>query len=416
MTGRRRAGVGRWARAALLAGLLLAAATLGGRASGQTVVEFWHAHGAVEDVIQGFADAFNASQGEVRVEPRYVGSYNETALRLVAALRSGGAPALVTAEGTVLARLAADGALAELSARTEALPRALRDDLEPAIWEAGGVAGGRYGLPWNASIPVLVYNASVLRQLGVAPPADWAAFEAAADRLTTRNADGYIDVAAAFIFEAMVASRGGRIVTEEGRPDFVSPEAIATLEMLARMARAGHSLPRSFADFDQALIDFARGKGMMAIAGQALLPEGERFAVTFDVATAPIPRGEDPGVPITGGQLVIPRAASEAERAGAFAFWRFLMEPARNEAWVKASFFLPSRRSVREGLADWYAAAPVRSAGVEQLPYAVQRPDAPGYALWQTFLEEAIERVTIGGADPEEALREAQRRALEEAR
>ena len=403
-------------RRVVFAAALLLAVTAFGRATAQTVVEFWHPHGAVEDTIQAFADEFNAHQDEVRVEPRYVGSYDEVALRLIAALRSGGVPALITAEGTVLQRLARDGALAELSARTDALPRAFLDDLEPAVWRAGLVDGGRYGLPWNASIPVLVYNASVLRQLGVVPPADWAAFETAADRLTTRNADGYIDVAAAFIFEAMVASRGGRIVTEDGRPDFTSPEAIATLEMLARMARAGHSLPRSFADLDQALVDFARGKGMMAIAGQALIPEGERFAVTFDVATAPIPLGEDPGVPITGGQLVIPRAASEAARAGAFAFWRFLMEPERNAAWVRASFFLPSRRSVREGLSDWYAASPIRSAGIEQLPYAVQRPQVAGYALWQTFLEEAIERVTIGGADPAAALREVQRRALEGAR
>ena len=403
-------------RRVVFVAVLLLAVTPFARATAQTVVEFWHAHGAVEDTIQAFAEEFNAQQDEVRVEPRYVGSYNEVALRLIAALRSGDVPALVTAEGTVVQRLARDGALAELSARTDALPGELLDDLEPALWRAGLVDGGRYGLPWNASIPVLVYNASVLSQLGVAPPADWAAFESAADRLTTRNARGYIDVAAAFIFEAMVATRGGRLVTEDGRPDFASPEAIATLEMLARMARAGHSLPRSFADLDQALVDFARGKGMMAVAGQALIPEGERFAVTFDVASAPIPRGDDPGVPITGGQLVLPRAASDAERAGAFAFWRFLMEPERNAAWVRASFFLPTRRSVRTDLADWYADSPLRSAGIEQLPYAVQRPQVAGYALWQTFLEEAIERVTIGAADPAAALREVQRRALEGAR
>lgn len=403
-------------RRVVLSAVLLLAAAAFGRATAQTVVEFWHVHGAVEDTIQAFADEFNAQQDEVRVEPRYVGTYNEVALRLIAAFRSGDVPALVTAEGTVLQRLARDGALAELSARAETLPRDLLDDLEPAIWQAGLVEGGRYGLPWNASIPVLIYNASVTRQLGVEPPADWAAFEAAAGRLTTRNARGYIDVAAAFIFEAMVASRGSRLVTADGRPAFDGPEAIAALEMLARMARAGHSLPRSFADLDQALVDFARGKGMMAIAGQALIPEGERFAVTFDVATAPIPRGEDPAVPITGAQLVIPSTASDAAQAGAFAFWRFLMEPERNAAWVRVSFSLPSRRSVRDDLADWYAASPIRSAGIEQLPYAVQRPQVAGYALWQSFLEEAIERVTIGGADPEAALREAQRRALEGAR
>lgn len=398
---------------ALAIAATLAVAGLPKGAWAQTTVEFWHAHGVVEEQIQAFADDFNARQDEVRIEPRYVGSYDEAALRLIAALRSGDVPALFTAEGTVFRRLADDGALAELSPRTDQLPPEFLDDLEPAVWQAGMVDGSRYGLPWNASTPVLYYNASVLGQLGVDPPADWPAFEAAAARLTTRNARGYIDVAAAFIFEAMVVSRGGSIVTDDGAPSFDGPEAIATLEMLARMARAGHSLPRSFADLDQALIDFARGKGMMAIAGQALFPEGARFTATFDVAAAPLPQGADPGVPLTGALLVIPRAAPDTEQAGAFAFWRYLMEPAQNEAWVKASYFLPSRRSVTQRLADWYRASPERSAGIEQLPYAVPRPQTAEYALWQTFLEEAIERVTIGGADPEAALREAQRRALE---
>lgn len=387
--------------------------TLLAPARAQTLVEFWHSHGAVEEEIRAFADDFNARQSEVRVEPRYVGSYDEAALRLVAALRSGDVPALFTAEGTVFRRLVEDGALADLSSWTDELPDELRDDLQPVLWQAGIVDGTRVGLPWDASMPVLFYNASVLRQLGVEPPSDWPAFEAAADRLTTRNARGYIDVAAAFIFEAMVDSRGGRLVTEAGEPAFDGPEAIATLEMLARMARSGHSLPRSFADLDQALIDFARGKGMMAIAGIGLFPEGERFTATFEVAAAPLPRGDDPAIPITGAQLVVPRAASPAEQAGAVAFWRYLMEPEQNEAWVEASYFLPSRLSVVDRLSDWYAASPERSAALEQLPYAISRPPTGAHALWQTFLDEAIERVTIGSADPEATLREVQRRALE---
>lgn len=380
-------------------------------ASAQTVIEFWHSQDATEALIEQFAAEFNAAQDRYRVVPRTVGSYQEGAIRLIAALRSGTPPALFDAELTVYARLVDEGSLLDLADLAAELPSDLTADLYPLFWDYGSSGGARYGLPWNLSVPVLIYNASVLVQRGVEPPTTWQEFEAAAGRLTTRNTQGYIDVAGSFIFEAMVTSRGGSLVTEDGLPNFTSPEAVEALTMLQRMARAGHSIPRSFTELDQALVDFARGRGMMAIASQAFFPQGERFTVTFDVAAAPLP-GTGP-VPLTGAQLVVPRGVSDDARRGAFEFWHFLLERQRIESWVRTSLFLPVRRSVAEQLEAWYDESPERRAGIDQLDRAAARPRTGEYALWQTFLAEEIERVTKGRADPLEALQEAQRRALE---
>ena len=94
-------------------------------------------------------------------------------------------------------------------------------------------------------------------------------------------------------------------------------------------------------------------------------------------------------VPLTEAQMVVPRSASEAERRGAFAFWRYLMEVDNIERWVMASFFLPVRRSAAERLEPWYQASPERDAGFRQLEDAVFRPRLGAYALWQLHLEEA---------------------------
>jgi sn-glycerol 3-phosphate transport system substrate-binding protein len=389
---------------ALLASLALAQA--------RTVIPYWHSQDATEDVIAELAAAFNASQADYEVRPVYNGDYQESAIKLVAALGGTNVPVLFDAEGTVYARLIEEGALADLSALAAELPAELVADIYPAMWEYGEVAGRRYGLPWNMSMPVLFYNRSVAEQLGVAPPRTWADFEAAAAALTTRNTRGYIDVAAAFIFEALVSTRGGHLVTEDGRPNFDSPEAVDALSMLARMARARASVPRGFGELDQALVDFARTRAMMAIASQAFFPQGERFSVAFEVAAAPLPDFER-GVPLVGAQMVVLGGASPQEQAGALAFWEFLMGPEQQRRWVEASYFLPTRRSVAEGMADWYAESPNRRAALEQLPYAVLRPRVGAYVVWQGYLQEALERVTKGGADPAAALAEAQRRALE---
>jgi len=381
-------------------------------ASAQTVVTFWHSQDATEEVIQGFAEAFNASQDAYRVEPRYVGSYQDSAIRFLASMRDGETPALFDAELTLFMRLHAEGVLRDLSSDLRDVPQVLIDDLQESLWQAGELDGGRFGLPFHMSVPVLAYNASVFAQLGLDPPSTWEAFEEVAARVTTRNAKGFVDVAVAFVFEAQVASRGGSLVSESGEPRFASQEAIDALAMSQRLVEAGVAIPRSFGSVDQALVDFVRGRVMMAFASEAYVPTGERFTATFDLGLAPFPREAGGHVPFTGGQLVVPENATAEERAGAVAFWAFLMQPENVEAWVKASYFLPVRKSVEADLAPWYEAHPERRAGVDQLDVAVLRPRTPEYAVWQTYLEEGIERATMGGMDANAALQEVQRRAL----
>ena len=391
---------------------VLAALCLAG-ASAQTVIPFWHSQDATETLIQSFADEFNASQSEYKVVPQYTGGYQESALKLAAALGGSNVPVLFDAEVTVFPRLAEEGALADLTDLAAALPEDLTGDFFPALWGYGVLGDARSGLPWNMSMPVLFYNASVFKQLGLEPPKTWEEFEQAAARLTTRNTKGYIDVALAFIFETLVTTRGGQVVTDDGQPNFDSPEAIDALSMVQRMAKERHSIPRGYSELDQALVDFARTKGMMALASEAFFPQGERFSVAFEVASAPVPTGSSQAVPLMGSQLVVLQSASDAQKRGAFAFWQFLMQPEVQERWVEASYSLPTRRSVATALQPWYAAAPNRSAGLSQLEHAVYRPRVGAYVVWQGYLQEAIERATKGGADPATMLQEAQRRALE---
>ena len=390
--------------------LLFFVLTIASFAGAQTDVTFWHSQDAAP--VEALAEAFNASQTSYRVVPRYTGSYVESSLKLVAALQGGDAPVMFDAEGTVFAGLAEQGALSDLSDLAAGLSPALVEDIFPVMWAYGETSGARYGLPWNSTLPVLFYNATAFEQRGVAPPKTWDEFEEAAARLTTRNTKGYIDVAAALIFETMVDSRGGSLVTPEGEPDFDSPEALAALELLVRLAREKHSIPRSFKDLDSALIDFARTKGMMAIATEALWPQGERFSVAFKVATAPVPTGGSPTVPLLGAQLVVLKSATAEERAGAFAFWQFLMEPENVKTWVEASYYLPARRAALPLLESWYAEDPSRRAALDGLEHAVLRPRTGAYVRWQGYLEEALEQAVRGRLSPEEALNKVQERAL----
>ncbi len=384
-----------------------------GFALAQVEIPFWHAmDGPAGRQIEAFAEAFNAEQAEYRVVPRYVGDYREAETRLIAALRTGTQPVLFQAEIAFFPRLVAEGRAVPLDGRL-GLDEKTIADFYPAAWAYGVMNGRRYGLPFNTSTPVLYYNASAFRARGVAAPGNWAEFEAAARRLSDRRRKGYIAVLESWTFEAMVTSRGGSLVTEDGKPNFDSKEAVEALSMLHRMARARALIPRRLAEAQFALLDFVRTKGMMVFASIANWPAAENYSFAFDLGVAPVPREPGGKVPFGGAQLVVLKGASAEQVSGAVAFWKFLMRPENIARWVEASYYVPVRKSALRYLEKFYAENPYRKAAFEQLAHAVPRPRVPEFVVWRVYLEEALEKSVKGGVDPKVALEEAQRKALE---
>ena len=392
---------------------LLAAAVLLGAAAAQTTITFWHSMEGVEETVTDLVAAFHAAQDEVRVDARYVGSYAEAQTRLVAAFGTGNEPVLFQAEIGFFPRLVGDGALHDLADLVAALPADLVADFYPGLWGYGALAGGRYGLPWNASTPVMYYNADALRQAGLVPPTTWEAFAEAAATLTSRAAQGAMFVGDSWLFEMMVLSRGGALAFEDGSPNLDGPEAIAALTMLRDLAQARQMAFYGANESTPAILAFVRTRSLMTFASIANWPDVRRFSIGFELAAAPVPIAEGGRVPLGGAQLVVMRGANDAQRRAAFAFWRFLVEPENLATWIEASYYIPLRRSAVPLLDGFYAEDPNRAAALAQLELAVPRPRVPAFNAWRALIDEALERTLRGNQSPEAALAEAQRRALE---
>jgi ABC-type glycerol-3-phosphate transport system substrate-binding protein len=378
----------------------------------RTPVPFWHSMAGGEKAVNALVDGFNKSQERFEVIPKMVGTYPEANAQIIAALRAKNAPVLFQAEIGFFPRLAEDNVLADMAAYEKTLEPAVTRDFFPALWNYGVYEGKRLGLPWNASTPVLFYNATQFRAKGLKPPTTWTEFATLAKTLSNRNTKGFLAIADSWQFEQMVLSRGGTMVTPDGKPNFTSKEVVDALEFLRDQVRQGNAIPRSLGESQFAILDFVRTKAFMAIASIANWPDILPYSVAFELGAAPLPKGTRQIVPFGGAQLVVMRDSSTDEQAGAWAFWQHLMKPESIVAWTKASYYVPVRRSALPLLNDWYAQNPYRKTAFEQFDTAVPRPRIPGYATWKTFLEEAMERVLKGGADVKAALEEAQRRSL----
>ena len=379
----------------------------------QTTITFWHSMGAAEEAVTALAASFNASQNDYRVEPRMIGSYNDAQTRLIAAFGTADEPTLYQAEIAFFPQLVADGAVQDLQSLVDELPADYVDDFYAGLWAYGALDGGRYGLPWNSSTPVMYYNADALRRAGIAPPTTWEAFGTAAAALTSRQAQGAMFVGDSWLFEMMVLSLGGELVLPDGSPNFESDEALEALTLLHELGRSGDLAFYGANESTTAILTFIRTRTLMTFASIANWPEVRRFSVAFDVAAAPVPMRESGRVPLGGAQLVVMRNASEAERAGAFAFWLHLMEPENLAAWIEESYYIPVRRAALPLLEPFYEADPNRAAALSQLERAVPRPRLPEFNTWRRLLDDALERSLRGGQAPADALADVQRRALE---
>ncbi len=377
-----------------------------------TDIEFWYSLAGSQSVLEKQIGTFNASQKDYRILPKLVGNYREAEVRLIAALRAGNGPQLFGTENSFFPKLAGEGALANLESFENALDPALVKDFYPAVWNYGSFEGKRYGLPWNTSTPVLYYNATALAAKNLKPPKTWTEFEAVARQLSNRGSKGFIAVADSWQFEAMVASRGGSVVTLGGLPNFESREVVDALEMLSRMSQSGAAIPRSLGEAQFAVLDFVRTKAFMAVASIANARDIEGYSVAFKLGIAPMPCDKKCAVPLGGGQLVVLKSASKEQQAGSVAFWKYLMDPKNLEVWAQGTGYLSPRRAALPLLQDYYREDPQRKTAFEQLDESFARPKLEGYSTWRTYLEEAIEKVTKGRVPVKVALAEAQKKAL----
>jgi sn-glycerol 3-phosphate transport system substrate-binding protein len=378
----------------------------------QVEVPFWHSmDGPAGRLLAAFAQEFAAKDGRYRVLPQYVGGYRDGETKLVAALRTGAAPVLFQAEISFFPRLVGEGRALALDPYLN-LERSFLEDLFEPAWNYGLLEGKRYGLPLNTSTPVLFYNLDAFRAKGLKAPRNWKEFEEAAKALSSRQAKGFIFVTdpQAWLFEAMVTSRGGNLV-KDGKPNFTSKEALEALEMLDRLNRAGALSARSMAEATFAQLDFVRTKGMMVMASIANWPAAENFSFAFTLGVAPVPREPGGKVPMGGAQLVVLKGASEAQVRGALEFWKYLMEPGNVARWVEASYYVPVRKSAIPLLEGFYRENPFRKVAFEQIAHAQERPKEPQFTAWASLLAEALERSLKGGVPPRKALEEAQRKA-----
>jgi sn-glycerol 3-phosphate transport system substrate-binding protein len=373
------------------------------RAAAPVKILFWHYVAAPQPSkeLEAQVAAFNASQAKFVVEASPVGTYQDLNIKLVAALRANNVPTMAMVDNVFFTKLAQGNQLSDLNPVLE-IPAALQSDLVPVAWNYGQINKQRLGLPWATSSLLLFYNTGALQGKGISPPKTWLEFATAAKKLTARGSKGAVFVVDAWMFGSLVTGLGGNIFDANGIPDFDGPASLAGVRFLLDLQKAGALSVRSYSEAEAGIVDFLRTKTFFAIAPSDVYSSLKQYSSAFNLGAVTLP-----GRSIAGeAQLVSFKSSSAEEQRGVAEFWKFLVKVENQERWAKASYYLPVRKSVivnpdERGLI---------AAGRLGLDRAFNFPQRGEMQEWRRIIEDALERILKGGADPLAALAEAQKK------
>lgn len=211
-------------------------------------------------------------------------------------------------------QIAASGALSPLSDYG-----ITGDGFPQGVVDAGTYDGDLYGLAPIVNSIGLFYDADLLAEAGIEPPATWDELRAAAQELTEGNRYG-IAFSAANSFEGtwqflpFMWSNGGN------EDDLTSPEVVGALEFVNSLVQDG-SASASVVNWSQNDVNdqFIEGRAAMMVNGPWNMPKLEATeGLSFASVPLPVPSaGDELVAPLGGEAFTVPMTESPERMAAA---------------------------------------------------------------------------------------------------
>jgi multiple sugar transport system substrate-binding protein len=292
------------------------------------------------------------------------------------------------------------------------------ENYAPRMMALGQIDGTQWGLSFNASSPIMYYNAELVREAGGDPenmPTDWEAVLALAAKINALGDDitgiSY-DVGTwpdDWLWQAAIYQQGERLFDENGDVAFGNEAGLNALKMFRSFVTEGGM---QVLDWNQSRQQFGAGKTGILFTTPAHLTVvtdmvGDKF--TLGTATFPLTDKENGGVP-TGGNAVVMFTKDEAKQKAAWEFIKFVTGPEAQKIVVEMTGYLPNNIKALgpDYLEPFYEANPNYRTAVSQIDRSLPWVGYPGgqsVRVWNAQ-REIIASVMRGEKTPEDGLQE----------
>jgi sn-glycerol 3-phosphate transport system substrate-binding protein len=393
----------------------VAVALLAGSASAATKIEFFFpvpVEGKLAREMANIAKRFNAEQSDIEVVAVYTGSYDETKIKVQAAVQAGRPPAVALVSANFVLEFKLNDQIVPLDpflAAEGTTKDAYLADFWPALHANATVDGKLYAIPYQNSTPLLYYNADLFKAAGLdpeKPPQNWAQLIDYGVKLTKKE-NG----------TTRWGLNGGLYSNQAygGEVYYDAPSTLGALRFFDDAVHKHGFMPEGVTDQKAVSSSFFAGNAAMVILSTGTLSfvrENAKFA--YKVAF--VPGNLRNAVPIGGGSLVTFKGLPEDQRKAAWTFMKWLSSPEQLASWSRFTGYFAPRKSAYElpEMKAFTAQNPDALIALEQL----QRYGQPWFATFNTVavrkaMEDEVQAVLSGKKKPEAAVKDAQRKADE---
>jgi len=381
-------------------------------------ITFWHVSTKIhEEVLLEMIDTFNSeNEYGITVKPEYGGYYPDLREKILAAIAAESPPDLAISYQNMIAEYAEAEVIQPLDDYLLCEKYGLSEEDLNDYFEAF-IEGDRYPafdnkiLSWppNRSMEVMFYNIDKLNELGYDnPPETWEEFKEMCKAAKDSGMEGYCIAPSASTFAGWVWSRGGELLSEDGKETVFKEQGIEALTFLKDLMDEGSAYQIAERYGDQA--DFSLQKVLFAIGSTAGLPyyasAVNESPEPFEWSIAPFPHSTpEPVVDMYGPSITVFKTTPEKQLAS-WIFLKWFTSPEQTAKWAMTTNYFPVRKSAAESeeMKAYFIDNPQYEKAFGFLDYAKTEPTVAGYQDVRDAIGEAITAVITGVNTPEEAM------------
>lgn len=386
----------------------------GGNTDGVTEVLLWHSmSGNVQEKLNEIVEGFNSSQSEIKVVAENQGTYDESTSKFFNMNGGSGSPAIIQIGEQNLQSMIDSNLIEPMGNLIKDYNYNL-EELVPQVVNFYSVNDTLYTMPFNASSPVLYYNADALKNAGIEEiPQTFEAILKSGDKISSANSGmkAFAMHAYGYALDQMVTNLGGFIINNaNGRTDRATEvayqdEMTTIFTWISDLIKANQFVNYGTNSQD-VVTGFNNGDIAMFVttsASAAKIVSEAPFEV--GVAYLPYSEGIEPqGVYAGGGALCVTNGLSEDVRKATMEFITYATSAEVQATWAGGTGYFPinSKSYETETMKNIYAEKPQLKVAADQFLTSKETAATAGPLLSQlpqlrNDLQAAIEEVFNGG-------------------
>ncbi len=391
---------------------------------GKVTITFWHSFvSSTVPALDTLITTFEKSHPNIVIDAQYVPTGDALVQKLITSVQSKTAPDISWIHSDFLQYLVQAKAIYPIKTfikGPDGLTSQELNDIYVPLLQGASWRGTLYSMPMEATDLAIIYNKDLFKDAGLNPdegPQNWQELVQYAKKLTRKvngspqigffvpvyPAAGPLGAWMEWQWMPFLWQGGGDVVNSTQSKILVSdPGGVSSLS-LWKSIYSYQDQSRFTVDYDAA---FVSQHVAMILDGPWDLPRYRRILTHFSWGVAPLPAGPAGRATILGGEYLAIFKQSKHPQAD-WTFVKWLLKPEIQALWSMKSGYLPVRKSVMQlkNYQDYLKSHPKFAVFVNELKYGRSpRPiDYNELEITQNIAE-AIEKATLGKANPESVL------------